>query len=258
MEYPIKIKPTDGLLLQALGSEERAVEVREGDGLRWMHFGDDAIQAMMIIDDPATPIIPYQIYMLAALSFSHNPNFLLNLGAGGGSFERFFAAHLPELMVTSVETNPDVIRLLKEHFSILGDIPIIKQDAEAFLSDCATCYDLILCDLFDHADHPSCLFDSDFYADVFRCLSNNGVFAINLLPESESEMVNILLVLRSSFEWIYMLEVPHYKNIILFCTKKEAPVNEELELRCERLFEDFGLDLTDVAHTIVELPKRQS
>lgn len=245
------------MLLQAVHSDAGEIEVREEGGFRWMHFGGEAIQAMMVLDDPSRPIIPYQTYMLAGLLFNQTPNFLLNLGAGGGSFERFFAAHMPELMVTSVESNPDVIGLLKEHFSIQGNFPIVNQDAAKYLDGCTTSYDMILCDLFDHNDHSSCIFDSGLFADAFRCLSTNGVLAINLLPETEAEMVKILFEVRNSFDRVLMMEVPNYKNILLFCLQQDAPGKDLLELRCEKLQKVFGIDLMDVPGLVIELPKRK-
>lgn len=257
MEYPIRIKPCDGDLLLALRTDAGEIEVREGDGLRWMHFGGDAIQAMMIIDEPYTPIIPYQIYMLAVLLLNPAANFALNLGVGGGSFERFFAHYLPELMVTSVESNPDVIGLLPDFFSISAGIPVINRDAAAYLSDCTTSYDLILCDLFDHSGHNPCAHDREFYANALRCLSSTGVFAINLLPETEAEMVDILLAVRSSFERVMLVEIPFYKNILLFCLRQSAPDRELLELRCQKLAETVGIDLTDIIDSMLLLPQKR-
>lgn len=258
MEYPIRIKPTDGNLIRILRSNADKIEVREGEGVRWMHFGDDAIQAMMIMDEPYMPIIPYQIYMLAVLLFNPAPNFALNLGVGGGSFERFFAHYLPELMVTSVESNQEVIGLLHDYFSVSACIPVINEVAETYLSDCTTCYDLILCDLFDHSGRCSCAHDREFYANAFRCLSSDGVFAINLLPDTESEMVDILLAVRSSFDHVILVEIPNYKNILLFCLRKAAPETELLEQRCARLAESVGIDLADIMDLMVPLPRKQT
>ncbi len=256
MEYPIRIKPTDGNLICALRSDAGEIEVREGNGVRWMHFGGDAIQAMMIIDEPAMPIIPYQINMLAVLLFNRTPNFALNLGVGGGSFERFFAEYLPELMVTSVESNPNVISLLQDYFSVSARIPVINRDAEVYLSGCTTSYDLILCDLFDDTGHSSCAYDSDFYANAFRCLSTDGVFVINLLPETEAEMVDILLAVRASFDHVVLMEIPYYENILLFCLKQAVPEIDLLEFRARELYETSGIDLTDVTDLITVLPTR--
>lgn len=257
MEYPIKIKARDGHVVRALRSGGHEIEVREDGGLRWMHFGDDAIQAMMVINDPARPIIPYQVYMLAVLLFNRAPNFMLNLGVGCGSFERFFAEYFPELQLTSVESNPDVICLLQDHFALAARRPIINLEAGAYLSGCTTSYDLILCDLFDHSGHPPCVYDSDFHADVLRCLSSDGVFAINLLPETEAEMVDILLAVRSSFEHVMLLDIPYYKNFLLFCLRQAAPDMVLLELRGQRLFATTGLDMRDVTDLLTPLPKRQ-
>lgn len=256
MEYPIKIKPSDGVLLQAVYSGPHLIEVREGDGLRWMHFGDDSIQAMMMLDDPARPIIPYQAYMLGALLLRPAPDFVLNLGVGGGSFERFFTAFQPQSVVTSVESNHEVIALLRNYFPIHAHMPVINQDAEKFLIGCATSYDLIISDLFDMSGNLQLTTNSDFYQEVMRCLSSKGVFVINLLAESEVEMAEILVAVRDSFQHVLMLLVPHFQNTVLFCLKEPVPNRELIKERATELLLETEVDLTDVVDLVVELPKR--
>jgi spermidine synthase len=258
LEYPIRIKPSDGELVHTAGSGPHAIEVRECDGLRWVHFGGESIQAMMILDQPSSPIIPYQIYMLGALLFKPAPDFVLNLGVGGGSFERFFAEYLSFAAVTSVESNPDVIGVLRKYFPIPTHMPVINRDAQEFLQDCATAYDVILCDLFDDKEHSPVVLNSSFYHEAFGALSSDGVLVINLLPNTEAEMVDILLAVRKSFHQVFMLLVPHFQNTLLFCLKQDGPGLELLEARAGELLKTTGVDLTDITDLIMELPKRES
>lgn len=258
MEYPIRIKPSDGELVHAIGSGPHTVEVREADGLRWVHFGGETIQSMMILDQPSRPIIPYQIYMLGALLFKPAPDLVLNLGVGGGSFERFFAEYISFAAVTSVESNPDIIGLLRQYFPIPSHMPVINMDAEEFLQDCATAYDVILCDLFDDKEHPPLVLNGSFYHEAFSALSSDGVLVMNLLPDTEEEMVNILLAVRQSFHQVFMLLVPHFQNTLLFCLKQDGLGLELLEARAGELLKTTGVDLTDITDLIMELPKRKS
>jgi spermidine synthase len=258
LEYPIKIKPSDGALLHAVCAGRHNIEVREGGGLRWMHFGDDAIQAMMILDDPSRPVIPYQLYKLGALLFRPAPDFVLNLGVGGGSFERFFAAFQPQSTVTSVESNGEVIRLLRNYFPVRVSMPVINQEAETYLNTCATSYDLILCDLFDGGNNLQFATSEDFCREVNRCLSSKGVFAINLLPDTEEEMVDILVTVRKSFHHVLMLLVPHFQNTVLFCLKGDIADSDLLEQRASDLLGETGVDLTDVADLVIRLPESQN
>jgi len=252
MKYPIELKPETGKLLCKLAT---GIQVREQGGLRWMHFGGDAIQAMLVLGDPVRPIIPYQINMLVALLLNPDPGSLLNLGLGGGSFERFFSAFMPVLSLTSVELNPDVIQLQRDYFSIPGSASVIQSDAGSYLSSCAESYDVILCDIFEQTDIPSSLGQDSFYADAFRLLTTNGVLAINLLPHTEAELLNILLAVRSSFDHLLLLDLPDFKNILLFCLKQDPPGPSQLEQRAEALITNTGIDLSHVAGCIRVLPK---
>ncbi len=56
------------------------------------------------------------------------------------------------------------------------------RTARQLFSECQTTYDLILCDLFDHARHESCISQVAFYTDVFWSLAPGGIMVINTLP----------------------------------------------------------------------------
>jgi len=231
--------------------------VRELDGLHWMHFGDGAIQAMLALQDPSRPIIPYQLNMLMALLFNPAPASLLNLGLGGGSFERFFTAYMPELSLTSVESDTAVIGLQQEYFPIPDPVPVIECDAATFLAGTNKVFDLVLCDIFARTGPPVCLSQEVFYANIYRHLSAQGVLVINLLPEGEPELLASLLVLRASFSQVVMLQLPGFRNILLFCLKRDPSGHDLLQQRAGDFYAKTGIDLLSAVGSIRLLPKPQ-
>ncbi len=233
------------------------IEVREQDGLRWMHFGGIAIQAMLALEEHRHPVIPYQLNMLSVLLLHTSPGSLLSLGLGGGSFERFFSGFKPGMSLTTVESNPDVIQLQRDYFPVPESVAVIQSDAASYLSHSTEAYDIILCDIFELSHMPSCLDRGDFYANTFRSLTAQGVLAINLLPQSEEELLNILLAIRASFDHLMLLQLPDFKNVLLFCLKQEPPGTTQLQQRAEALLADTGIDLSHVAKDISKLPKPQ-
>jgi spermidine synthase len=222
-----------------------------------MHFGSDAIQAMLALDDPARPVIPYQLNMLLGLLYNPAPVALLNLGLGGGSFERFFTAFMPGLSLTSVESNPDVIALQREYFPIPCSPVVVQGDAVSFLSGGTDAYDLILCDIFGTSETPGGLARESFYADAFRCLTARGVLAVNLLPQTESGLLTTLLAVRASFDHLLLLELPGFRNILLFCLKQAPPQAGELKQRVGSLLDLAGIDLALASTAARLLPKPQ-
>lgn len=249
-----RLLPQDGNLVHAEPSDNQIIEVRESASLRWITFGGNAMQSVMCVDTPELPLQPYNIAMLAALLFQPRPRKLLNLGFGGGTFERFFRAHYPRLALTSVESNATVIQLAKRFFRIPGDYPVINEPAENFLATDHSRYHIIFCDIFDAHYHPHCLFDHRFYLQALQRLTTDGVFVINLLPASESELLEILQALRQHFSWTLQLEIPDHRNIVLFGFRQSLPGIAELENMAAAILENTGVDLTALASRFKHFP----
>jgi spermidine synthase len=231
------------------------VEIRELGSQRWMHFGGEAIQSLIDLDHPELPVLAYTRAMLASLLFNPNPSRLLNLGVGGGSFERFFHTKMPHLELTSVESNPVVIDLVRRFFQFPTEPKVIIDHADHFLSTQHECFDIVLCDLFDRASHPPCLRDSNFYQHALQSLTDEGVLALNLLPANQPELLNILLAVRRSFDWVRVLDIPDHRNILLFCLRQQGPNTEILEARAQNLKQQWGVDLTEIPQRLQRLPK---
>jgi len=147
-----------------------------------------------------------------------------------------------------------VIRLAKEYFCIPAHCQLIHDSAEHYLAQEQSAFNIILCDMFAGEKHPDCLYDNNFYADAFRCLKDDDVLAINLLPLSEKELIKILLPIRNHFDWVLLLETPNHANIILFALSNEPPTKSKLETRASELVKVLDIDLTDIPNKLHILP----
>lgn len=235
---------------------EGRVEVRETDAYRWMHFGGTALQSVMRRATPADPVMPNHVLMLAAVLFVDTPKRLLNLGLGGGVFERFFRTHLPGLIVTTVEKSPVVIRLARDCFDVPPDHPVIESTAEEYLATTAVTHDIIFADLYDGERHAACVDNEYFHAHVAAALQPDGVFALNLSPTSRDDLLTTLLAIRCHFEWVWMAGVVNHGNVVLLATNGSMLSAAELSARALRWSGLPGFDLRDAAARLTRLPAR--
>lgn len=76
---------------------------------------------------------------------------------------------------------------------------------------------------------------------------------MNLYPQSEAELVAILLALRQSFAWLMLVQIPGHGNIIVLACTQPPPSDAELSQRASRIADttlklDFGELLKHLEH----------
>ena len=243
LEKIYDLSPEQSHVLHSEWVGEQLIEVREYKNYRWLQIGGDSIQGLMAVDSPSQILLPNIQALLVTLLFCPKPKQLLNLGFGCGSIERFCIDKLPDVEITSLESSVSVIQLAKEFFFIGQGCQIVNDAAETFLVNENEVCDIILCDIFNDEEHPACLYEDSFYKNLFNCLDDKGVLAINLLPESEEDILDILLPMKTHFNNISLLEVPNHFNAILFASNFSLPATEALETLAEKCLNQTGLDL---------------
>ena len=253
LEKIYNLAPEQSQILHAEFARDQLIEVCEFENYRWLQIGGDSIQGLMDVDLPSRILLPNIQALLTTLLFFSRPRQLLNLGFGCGSIERFCIDKLPDVVITSIEKTELVIQLAKEFFFIGDEFQIINTPAEVFLTNEKKYYDIILCDIFNDEEHPTCLYSDGFYKSMGNCLNDEGVLAINLLPKTEDDMFNILSLMKNYFDNISLLEVPDHFNVILFASNSRLPETIELETRADICFNKTGLDLRDLPQKLNRL-----
>jgi len=243
LEKIVDLKPDETQLLYSAEMDNQTIEVRQWEKYRWLHLGDDSVQTLMVLDAPDQIALENVQALLTTLLFCPAAKRLLNLGLGGASLERYLDLRQAGIEVRSVEANEKIIQLAKDYFQLPERIDVIHNSADVFLSMHKEIYDIILCDIFVADTQASCLYDTDFYADVSKCLDKTGVLAINILPEAEEDVLNMLLPIKDHFDHLYLLEFPDYMNAIIFASHRKLMEPAILKTRANDLFKQTQLDL---------------
>jgi spermidine synthase len=253
LEKIYQLKADESQTLYSEEIENQTIEVREWQQYRWLQIGGDSVQTLMDLKSIDQVSLPNIQALLSALIFCPSAKRLLNLGLGGASIERYLDSKHSEIEISSVEPYEQVIKLAKDYFFLPEGVDVIHDTAENYLKDHNDVYDIILCDIFSEEAQPSCLYSDDFYSNIYNRLDKSGVLAINLLPDSEEDVVSILLPMKNYFNHISLLEVPNHLNVIIFASNQKFSDIDTLIDRANHLYEKTMLDLKDVPENLNRL-----
>lgn len=173
----------------------------------------------MDLSNPPTLVLPHLHAMALALYFCPQATQALELGVGGGALKRYLGSVHPNIHMTSIESNNGVIQSCVDYFH-LAPGNIIQGDGQIEIKH-YHCLDLLFIDIFDGHKHPHFLKQDAFHRDCLDSLSQQGILAINLLPEHSGEIDDFQqLYLRLSGFRPLCFKVPGYQNRILLCAKQ--------------------------------------
>ena len=140
-------------------------------------------------------------YVLEALALAYAPEArtALVLGLGAGSVPRALSAH--GVSVDVVEINPDMLAAVHDHVGGDSGWTTHIGDARTFVRACRQRYDVIVIDLFHGDGTPDYLLSSDFFRDVQRCLTPDGVAVMNAFAadRASANYRSLIATVRSAF-----------------------------------------------------------
>lgn len=180
-------------------SPYQQLRVRDTDLLRYLIL-DRTFHAVMWRVDPVELVLPYSHMMMAALALlperppggfpagaGAEPAWGLILGQGGGSLAKWLGRYWPELSLDVVEVDPSVVRAAERYFDYHAPPQhhVQVMDARAFLRRTERRYDVIWVDVFARHLIPFHLTTAEFFVELRRHLTPDGVLAVNLASSGD-------------------------------------------------------------------------
>lgn len=162
-------------------SPYQQVRIREDDLFRYLVL-DRTFHAVMWKAEPVTLFLPYSQLMVSSLALVPEAKRALVLGHGGGSFAKWLARYWPDLDLDVVEFDPVVVKMAEDFFSYRPPSRhhVYVRDARAYLNGTTETYDLIWVDAFARHLVPFHLTTQEFFSDLRKHLTPEGVVVVNL------------------------------------------------------------------------------
>lgn len=188
------------------------------------YLQDGLVQNRATID--GVSLSPYT-YVLEALSreFAPRAKRALVLGLGAGYVPRMLSRQ--GIGVTAVDINEDALQAATGFFGFdPNGIDIRWEDARTFVRRCRGGFDVVVVDLFQGDYAPEHLFSVEFFRDVARCLTTEGVLVMNAFFEASFDTANrtLLATVRSALGSVVTYRLPGANTFIVASSHQPAAV----------------------------------
>jgi spermidine synthase len=179
----------DPALIAAVESPYNSIQVVRQGTLVSMRFGANKRLYNESVYNPGDPgQLPstYTRMMTVGLAYARDLESVLEIGAGGGRTAWYLHKLLPQAQVTTVELDPEVIRLARAHFGVREEpgFTLANADGRLHLSHDRSQHDLILVDAYRGPFVPFHLTTREFYGLAASRLRPGGVLVQNVEPSA--------------------------------------------------------------------------
>ena len=208
-----QVKSPGGKLLDSKESLYNNIYIFKRDGLIIMTFGKNNHYWFESAYDPTDELkLPYMYsrYMGLSMAYASKVQSIAEIGFGGGRTSWYIHKNMPDVSMTSVELDPDVIKMAKKYFGIHeeGKFSIVNKDGRLFLKNNDTKYDVLLIDAYRGPFVPFHLLTREFYELAKSRLNDGGVLAQNIEPNTML-FDSAIVTLKSVFDNVDLYTANH-------------------------------------------------
>jgi len=220
------LRKNGGKLIHKSCENGHSLEIRDNGNQRSLYFDSGYLQGQMSLSSPENLVISYTWYMLTALLLCPEPQKILVLGIGAGSFIRFFQHHFPNCAIDAVDNSATVIKTAEKFFHISqgNNLSLFCSDGYQFLEKThENNYDIILVDAFDAKGMAPTIYDAPCLAHMAEKINPKGIISCNLWSSDAARLRQFKRLLADQFQGNIYLPVPDRANIVGLAMTSEIP-----------------------------------
>lgn len=163
----------------------------------------------------------HALYGLLAQAGARN---VLMIGVGGGTLANMLSSQ--GARVTLVDVNAMSFEVARHYFGLPDSLPRHVEDGLAFLRRGAAKFDAVVLDAYHASEIPEHLTTPDFFAEVRRRLTRNGLCLANVYAVDDDDDAARKLAATMAEEWpaLRVLDTPgaRERNTILIAGSAQA------------------------------------
>ena len=215
---------------------------------------DFFLQSRININEPDNLVLIYSKMMVAALLLQPMPKRILVVGLGGCVLSNFMNNLLPQAFIDVVEIDRKVIDIAKNffYFNETSNYRVHHKDGRQFIQDASgkEPYDLIYLDAFKSGSVPFHLKTIQFYKDVARVLSPEGVVGSNLYGKSNTLKHYDWKTFSTQFKRVYCFEdYDNVATVLLAMNREETWTISDFDHAAQKFHSPLPFSLTEIAAT---------
>lgn len=148
---------------------------------------------------------------------------VLVLGFATGTFAKLCRKYFPDSQIDGVEIDPGIVEAGRKYFALTDDdARVFVDDGRAFLTKTDKKYRIIFLDAFQDVTYPFHMATREFFQQLMRNLSDDGVLVINVNMRSQikPDLVSYLTgTLQGLFPKVMLCTHPDYYNRVFFVSR---------------------------------------
>lgn len=157
--------------------------------------------------------------VMAGIPQMDSPGNILVLGLGTGTFAKYCSEYFPGVSIEGVEIDEKIARLAGEYFDMPDTVDVSVYDGRSYLTASDKKYDVIMVDAYQDITIPFQMSSVEFFTEVEKHLTDNGVMVVNMNMKSKSEnSINDYLcdTIDAVFDHVYIAPVEGGTNCEVF------------------------------------------
>ncbi|MBF0516966.1 MAG: fused MFS/spermidine synthase [Nitrospirae bacterium] len=211
-------------VLYLLKREINSMMVTRDKGIVTLWCPLNTRQSEADLENPYLPMLEYARYCLCVLLFVPVPQRVLVIGLGGGTIPTAISKAAEGAVIDVVEIDAEVADIAKNffHFNLSSRLRLFIDDGASFIKESTIPYDIIILDAYTGAHLSESIYSETFYADVSRCLTENGIVAVNIITGNRALYRKNLRLIHGAFESVSTLDCMGSSNTVIFASKKKV------------------------------------
>lgn len=165
----------------------------------------------------------YYDYVALAPSLRPGSTSAVVLGLAGGTLTRQLTTYYPDLQVTGVEIDPEIITVAQRWFDLATQpVTVVVDDGRNFMHTTNDHYDLVFIDVFANEYYiPWHMTTVEFFETVTAHQPQDGVMAMNIGSNGETSQLfqAMLTTLQQVYPYVYTVPVPDSLNYAVFAAR---------------------------------------